>query len=302
MHVKVEKLPKSQLKLNIIVDNKEVKEAYNKTLENAVKETEIAGFRKGNAPKEQVEKKLGTDKLYGNVINDLLQKYYPQALKENLINPMSNPKVEIDEFSLEKDFEFNATVAVKPEITFKDYKKELKKYLEDKNKEVKKANAEKLKKGEKLDTEAGADHAHLHVNEVIDILTKNAEFDVPDILIEEETNRLIARLVDQIIAAGMKMEDYLKAQNLTMEKLKQNYEIIAEQNIRAELVLNELITVEKITVTEEEIDKAIAEVEDESAREQLNNPVQKVYIRTVLEKQKLIESLIKETQGEHKHE
>ena len=298
MKVKVEKLPKSQLKLNIIVDKKEVKETYNKVLEKAVQETELDGFRKGNAPKDQVEKKLGTDKLYGNVINDLLQKHYMQALKENLISPMSNPKVEIDEFSLEKDFEFNATVAIKPEITFKDYKKDLKKYLEDKNKEVKKQNAEKLKKGEKIEQ----DHAHLHVNEVIDVVVKSAEFGVADILIEEETNRLVARLVDQILAAGMKMKDYLKAQGTDMEKLKENYEIIAEQNIKAELVLNELITVEKVKVEEAEVDKAIAEVEDEKAREQLNNPVQKVYIRTVLEKQKLIENLIKETQGEHKHE
>jgi len=298
MKVKIEKLPKSQIKLIITVENEKVKESYNKVLEEAVKNTEIDGFRKGNAPKDKVAEKLGTDKLYGNVINELLQKHYSQALKENHIHPMSNPKVEIEEFSLEKDFEFAATVAVKPEIEFKDYKKALKKYLEEKNKEVKKANAEKLKKGEKIE----ADHAHLHPNEVVNIVAENATLDVPDILVEEETNRLIARLVDQVLAAGMKVEDYLKSQGSDMDKLKENYEKIAEQNIKAELVLNELITVEKIEVTEEEIDKAIEEVEDENMREQLNNPVQRVYIRTILEKQKLIEHLTKETQGEHKHE
>ncbi len=273
---------------------------YAKVLDTAVKDTEIQGFRKGHAPKEKVEEKLGVDKLYGNVINELLQTYYTQALKENHITPMSNPKVEIEEFSLEKDFEFTATVAIKPDITIKDYKKELKKYLEEKNVQVRKTNEEKLKKGEKI--ESGTDHAHLHTNEIIDILLKNADMEVPDILIEEETNRLIARLVDQVLAAGMKMEDYLKAQNIDMDQLKKNYNQVAEQNIKAELVLNELIIQEKIVASEEEVDKAIAEIQDEKIREQLNNPVQKVYIKTVLEKQKLIEYIIKEVQGEHKHE
>jgi len=298
MKVQVEKLPKSQLKLKITLENKQVKKTYQKVLDDAVKDTEIDGFRKGQAPKEKVEKKLGVDKLYGNVINALLQKYYPQALKENHIFPMSNPKVEIEEFSLEKDFEFVATVAIRPEIKFKDYKKELKKYWEQKGTQVRKENEEKLKKGEKI----GHDHAHLLTNEVIDVLVNNAELEVADILVEEETNRLIARLVDQVLAAGMNMESYLKAQNTDMDKLKANYNKAAEQNIKAELVLNELINIEKITASEEEVGKAISEVKDEKIKEELNNPVQKVYIKTVLEKQKLIEHLIKETQGEHKHE
>ena len=296
MKVEVEKLPKSQLKLKVTIENKKVKETYQKVLDTAVKDTEIDGFRKGQAPKEKVEKKMGVDKLYGNVINELLQTHYPQVLKENHILPMSNPKVEIEEFSLEKDFEFTAIVAIRPEVKFKDYKKELKKYYEDKNKQVRKANEEKLKAGEKIEI----DHAHLHTNEVIDVLVKNADLEVADILVEEETNRLVARLVDQVMAAGMNMEAYLKAQGIDMDKLKENYEKVAEQNIKAELVLNELISVEKISASEDEVNKAIGDVKDDKIKEELNNPVQKVYIKTVLEKQKLIEHLIKETQGELK--
>lgn len=298
MNVKVEKLPKSQLKLIITVENNKVKEIYNKVLEDAVKDTEVEGFRKGHAPKEKVEQKVGVSSLYGNAINELLQAFYPQALKEHHINPISNPKVEIKEFDVEKDFTFEATVAIKPEITLKDYNKELKKYYEEKNKKVRKENEEKLKKGEKI----SHDHAHIHPNEIVEVLIKNSEMEVPEILIEEETNRLIARLVDQLLAAGMKTEDYLKAQGIEMEELKKNYSQVAEQNIKAELVLNELMVKEKIAVSDEEINNAIAAVEDEKAKEELNNPLQKIYIKTVLEKNKLIEKLIKEIEGEHQHE
>lgn len=298
MNAKVEKLPKSQLKITVSVENKNVKEVYDQVLEQAVKDTEVDGFRKGHAPKDKVEQKLGVSKLYGNAINELLQKYYSQVLKENHIQPISNPKVEIKEFDINKDFEFEATLATKPEIKFKDYKKELKKYYKEKNEEVSKANAEKLKKGEKIDH----DHAHIHANEIVKVLSDNAEVEIPDILVEEETNRLIARLIDQLLAAGMKTEDYLKSQGIDMDKLKKNYSQVAEENIKAELVLNELITKENIEVKDDEVEQAIAGVADEKAREELNNPVQKIYIKTVLEKNKLIENLIKEMEGENHHE
>ena len=298
MNVKVEKQPKSQLKLTVTVDNKNVKEAYSEVLDTAVKETEIEGFRKGNAPREKVEAKLGPSKLYGDAINQLLQKFYAQAVKENHIFPISNPKVEVKEFDLEKDFEFEAEVATKPDIKLKDYKKALKKYYEKKDAEIKKENAKKLKDGEEITH----DHAHVHTNEIVEVLIENATLEVPDILVEEETNRLVARMVDQIISAGMKVEDYLKAQGTDMEALKENYSKIAELNVKGELVLNELIQQEKIDVPDSEVDQAIAEVQDEKAREQLNTPVQRVYIRTILEKNKLLASLIKETEGEHHHE
>ena len=51
MKVEVEKLPKSQLKLKVTIENKKVKETYQKVLDTAVKDTEIDGFRKGQAPK-----------------------------------------------------------------------------------------------------------------------------------------------------------------------------------------------------------------------------------------------------------
>lgn len=297
MKVNVEKQPKAQLKISVTVPNDAVVKSYNKILDQKVQNTEIDGFRKGNAPRDKVEQKIGVSTIYGEVINDLLQIYYSQAVKENHIIPISNPKVEVKEFDLKKDFEFIATVATKPDVKIKDYKKELKKYYENKNKEIKKENAEKLKKGEKLEHE----HAHIHPNEVIEQILNVTTVEVADILIEEETNRLVARLVDQVVSAGMKVEDYLKAQKTDMDELKKNYSKIAEQNIKAELALNELIKIEKVEVSDDEIMASLGDVDDKT-KEQLENPVQKIYIKTILEKNKLISNLIKEIEGENNHE
>ncbi len=298
MNAKVEKLPKSQLKLTVVVEKEKVKEAYNAALAKAVEVTTIDGFRKGNAPKEMVEQKIGVSKLYGDVVDDLLQKYYPQVLKENHIQPVSNPKVEIKEFDTEKDFEFIATVATKPEIKIGNYTDPLKKYYADKIEKTKKDNEEKLKKGEKLEDA----HVHLHPSEIIEELVKATQIEIPELLVEEETNRMLSRLVEQINATGMKVEDYLKAQQTDIEKLKASYDKISEKNIKAEFILAELVLKQNLQVEDKDIDEVLAASGAQPDSEEVNNPYQRVYIKSILEKNKLITNLIKEIEGENHHE
>jgi FKBP-type peptidyl-prolyl cis-trans isomerase (trigger factor) len=294
MQTKIVKLPKSTLKITVTLEPQKVKETYEQVLDKAVQNTEIEGFRKGTAPKDLVKDKIGVSNLYGDVINELLQKFYPQALKENLISPVSNPKVEIKEFDLEKEFEFSATVATRPEVKIGDYKKELDKRYDERVGLKRKENEEKLKKGEKLDDS----HTHLGSNDVVDVLLKTSEVEIADILVEEETDRLISRLVDQTQAVGLSMESYLKSQEKTAEQLRAEYSKLAEQNLKAEFVLNHLVGLEKVMVEDKEIEDMIAAVGDEKTKERLQDPMQKLYIKTILQKNKIISKLIEETKGE----
>jgi FKBP-type peptidyl-prolyl cis-trans isomerase (trigger factor) len=298
MQSKIEKLPKSTLKITVTVESSKVKEAYEKVLDKAVLETEIEGFRKGSAPKDMVKNKVGTSNLYGDAVDELLQKFYPQALKENLISPVSNPKVEIKEFDLEKDLEFVATVAVRPDIKIGEYKNEMKKRYEEKMSLHKKENEEKLKKGEKLDDS----HVHMGSNDVIEALLKNSEVEIADILLDEETDRLMSRLVDQMQTVGLSMESYLKSQDKTAGQLRADYTKIAEQNLKAEFILSKLIGEEKVEVGDKEVDDMIAAVGDDKAKERFKDPMQRLYIKTILQKNKLISKLIEETEGENHHE
>src|SRR4030043_1420618 len=141
MQTKIEKLPKSVIKLTVTVESAKVKDTYEEVLEEKVKTAKVEGFREGKAPKKLVEEKIGVSNLYGDVINKLLQTYYSQALKENHIAALSNPKVEIKEFDLEKDFEFTAELATKPEVKVGNYKKALKAVYDEKNEAVKAENA-----------------------------------------------------------------------------------------------------------------------------------------------------------------
>lgn len=298
MKITTEKLKKSALKLTITVESEKVKKAYEEVLEEKVKTTAVEGFREGKAPKNMVEEKLGVSALYGDAVNLLLQTYYVQAVKENHINPLSNPKIEIKEFDLDKDFVFTAEVATKPEVSVKPFKDALKKKYEEKSKDLKKENEEKIKKGE----EVTMDHVHMHANDVLDVLLEKSEVEIADILIEAEANRMLTQLLQQIKSIGLSVEDYLKAQQTDVEKLQEGYKKSAENNLKAEFILSKLVQDENIEIEEKEIDEAFEIAGVSGVDERKTDPVERFYVKTILQKNKLISNLINEVQGEHTHE
>ncbi|MDC0449105.1 trigger factor [bacterium] len=294
MKVNIEKQPKSTIKMTITVPSDAAKAAYDEVIDAAVKTTEVEGFRKGNAPKHVVEEKVGIPKLHGEAMNKLLQTYYTQALKESKIAPVSNPRVEVKEFNINKDFEFTAEVAVRPEIKIGEYKKALKTRHKEKAEEQRKNNEEKIKKGEKLED------MHLSANDVIAVLVDSAQMEIADILIEEETNRMMARLVDQAQAVGMSMDQYLNAQKKTAEELRTDYDKISKRNLEAEFIMSHLIGEEKIVAEDKEIQEMIKASGLEDADKRAQDPMEMMYVKSILQKNKLITKLIAEAEKDEK--
>lgn len=299
MQTKVEKLPKSTIKLTVTVEAGKVGDSYNKVLEALTKTTEVEGFRKGTAPKEMVREKVGKATLLGDVVDDLLKTYYPQSLKENSLMPISNPQVDIKEIDPEKDFTFEATFAVRPEVKVDDnYKDELKAMFAKRIEEAKKEAEKNAQEGEKVQEP----HLHASPNEIIDLLINKAQVEISDILINEEKERLLGRLVNQAQTLGLNMEQYLKSQNKTADQLISEYGVIAEKNLKAELVLAHLVEKEKIVVEDSEIDETLQAVAGQNIGGLGDERAQRFYVKSILQKNKLISQLIEITEGEHHHE
>ena len=298
MQTNVEKLPKSTLKLTVTVPSEKIKQAYEKILIDVVNGAELPGFRKGHAPKEMVLEKTDVSSLYGEVVNELLKTYYPQALKEHLIQPIANPKVEIKEFDLDKDFTFIATIATKPDVKIGDFRKKIKEQYEKLETQDKALNEERLRKGEKLEDT----NIHLTVANVIDSIVEATEVELPEILIDDEIDRMLSRLVNQAESIGLSLEQYMKSQNKTSEQLRAEYKSISEKNLKSELALSKLVADEKIEVLDKEIEEMITASGDHALMNQMQNDTEKWYIKSVLGKNKLISQLMKETEGENKHD
>lgn len=299
MKVIVESQPKATIKLTVTVPNDKVKEIYENLLDVAVEQTAVEGFRKGKAPRDIVKDKVGSRKLYSDLIHEVLVKFYPQAIKENHVSAIGNPKVDIKTFDIDKDLEFTATVPTRPEVTIEEYMPALKDHYAKRNKQLSIDNQEKIKKGEKVEQ----DHIHMGTNEIIDVLLGKAQVEVSDILVEEETDRMMARLIDQAQSLGLSIDQYLNAQNKTADQLKKDYTIVAERNLKAEFILAKLINNQNIEVTDNEIEEMIKASGIEDVQQRMDNPMEKFYVKSILQKNKLLTNLLEEVEGgKHNHD
>lgn len=123
MNIKLTKLPKSEVQLDIIVDEKAF-EAYRAKGFKAVQATvEIDGFRKGNAPEDAIVKKYGDMVILEEMANLALRDAYVEAIKEHTFNPVTDPKVTITKLAKGNPFELTMIVAVVPDVTLPSYKK-----------------------------------------------------------------------------------------------------------------------------------------------------------------------------------
>lgn len=114
--VVVERLPKSQVEMTIDVPAETVDATFNRVLNRLTAKAKIEGFRPGKAPRALVEARLGPSALREEVVESLVPDAVRQALKDQSINPIDNPDVQILELERGKPARLKATVSVMPEV------------------------------------------------------------------------------------------------------------------------------------------------------------------------------------------
>ena len=123
MDVKVEKTEnKNEVKLSFTVEAEKFEEAMKKVYSKTAKYFNIPGFRKGKAPMNIVEKYYGKEIFYEDAFNELVPDLYDEAIKENNIEAVSKPDIDITQMEKGKDLIFTATVQTKPEVKLGKYK------------------------------------------------------------------------------------------------------------------------------------------------------------------------------------
>lgn len=122
MNVKVENLEKSRVKLEITVDAEKFEEGMSRAFFKNAKYFSVPGFRKGKAPRARVEKYYGEHVLYEDAFNEIAPEIYADAIKENNIEAVANPEIEITQIGNGKELIFTAIVTIKPEVKLGKYK------------------------------------------------------------------------------------------------------------------------------------------------------------------------------------
>lgn len=123
MDVKREQLEKSEVRLTITVPAADMQSYVVQAAVAISKEVKTPGFRPGNAPVEVIAAKVGRDKLWAEAVRAFaVPKLFEKTLREEKIDAIGQPKVEITKEVVDGDVEFRITFAVLPHIALPDLK------------------------------------------------------------------------------------------------------------------------------------------------------------------------------------
>ena len=123
MNVKVESTEnKNEVKLTFNIEAEKFEEAMKKVYAKTAKYFNIPGFRKGKAPMQLVERQYGSAIFYEDAFNELVPDIYDEAIKENKVEAVSRPNIDIVQMEKGKELIFTATVETKPEVELGKYK------------------------------------------------------------------------------------------------------------------------------------------------------------------------------------
>jgi len=122
MKVTLEKEQNNILKLNIEIPAKDAASEYNKAAKKISEHVNIAGFRKGKAPRNLVEQHVGAERIKHEALEGLLPKAFQNAIMENELDVISQPYVESYDFNIGEDLKIVAKVELRPEVTLGEYK------------------------------------------------------------------------------------------------------------------------------------------------------------------------------------
>ena len=262
-------------------------------LEEVRQDIEIPGFRKGNAPKDMVEKQVNMNHVLEDAAEEALSLAYPSILDDNHIVPISSPRVTFVKLALGNPLVFKITIAVEPEVSLPNYKK-IAKAIKDKKEKIEATDKDveeviqqllTMRQGEdgklpeltdefvktvgqfenvqdfkeKLKTniqaEKEAESARVRYEELAKQLVDESKVVVPSLLVEDELYAAHGRLHKELERRKMSEEEYFKLIKKTEEEyIKERKEAI-ERQFKTKFILKAIAIKENIKADEAEVEK-----------------------------------------------
>ena len=119
MQVSVEATTSIERRLTVTVPAEQVDSAVDKKVNETAKTIRIDGFRPGKVPAKVVKKRYGAS-IRQDVLGDVIQSSYFEALQQENLKPAGMPNIEPKEDAGEGEFSYIAVVEIYPEIALVD--------------------------------------------------------------------------------------------------------------------------------------------------------------------------------------
>ena len=431
MSATYEKVSSNKAKLSFTVPAEQFEAAMQKAYLKNRGKINVPGFRRGKAPRKLIETMYGESVFYDDAFQLIFPDLYDEAVKENNLQVVDQPEVDVQEIGEGKDLVFSCEVFVRPDVTLGDYKgltvnvtkqtvtdADIDARIEQDRKKVarqidvegalengdtvklnymgtvdgvpfeggtaenqtltlgsgqfipgfeeqmvgmnigeekdlnvtfpEKYHSEELAGKNavfhvkvlsatrtelpKLDDDFAADASEYNTfaeykdsivkelndraaknneiaveNALVEKAVENASMDIPQAMINEQTNYLLREMQMRMAYQGLKMEDYLKYTGQTIQQLADMYKGEAEHRVKVELTLDAIRKAEGIEPTDEDVAKQIAEQAERMGQsvedfEKTLTDEQRGYLRDTAAIQKVVDLMKQDCTVEEKKE
>ncbi len=257
-------------------------------------DVKIDGFRPGKVPEKILIEKVGEMAILEDAAEHAINDAYTKIVIDNKLKILGHPKVVITKIARHAPVEVTIRTAVVPDIKLPDYKKIASKIggkkedIEVTDKDVenvfnelkehrKKAEntedpqiddefakklgnfkdvaelKEKVKENLKHEKEYKARESKRV--EILETIRKDSEIDVPELLVENELERMTNEFSHKLGQMGATLEQYKKDTGKTEESMREEWKPKAVERARNELILLEIARAEKIEPKKEDVEK-----------------------------------------------
>jgi trigger factor len=311
--------------------------SYDLVLKDYAKKIEVKGFRKGNVPSDLISEQV-KEVCRFETLEKLAPMYINTALQKENLQPIAPPEYkEIPKILEALDVSFTVTVTVMPQFNLGDLKKitvekediniskeeidntleELKKSQKTTTKEINDAWAKEIGKlidqkdvttlkqlrekvKDLLQKQKERFQLHQMQEKVLKLAIKESNINIPQPAIKFEAQERERAFNKDMTEKNINVEEFLKTNNLTIEKMRELWEKDSEEAIQTDVFLSLYAEKEDIKVTDEELNKKIEDIKKQrpdADPKVFSDSQWKEYIKNVERKEKAFKSLIQEILG-----
>jgi len=122
MKVIQEKLPASQIGLQIEIPSEVSKKAYERVVQEFTRSVNVPGFRKGKVPRQVLVQQIGSSRLKAAAVEELVEDSIKEAVKQENIEALGNFQLRssfeelVSQFDPTQPLTFSASVDVQPNV------------------------------------------------------------------------------------------------------------------------------------------------------------------------------------------
>src|SRR3989344_6680646 len=281
----IKKLKGSQIEITAEISPEDFEKQHSRALKKLGESVSIDGFRKGHIPEAVLAQKIGDSALLQEMAELAIADFYLKFLEEEKVPAIGRPSIVITKIARKNPLNFKITTAVLPEITLPDYKIIAKNVNVQKretpmvtDKEVGEIMAEIKKTQQSVDNPPRSDLDELSTDKIreslqkekelkerekvrlkiIEEITKEIQAEIPDILIENEVEKMFAQFKENISRAGLTIKDYFAQIKKTEDYVKKERRNEAEKRVKIQFALSEIAKKENIVVSKDELDAEVA--------------------------------------------